>query len=86
LSPWQVSRQNLKMLAYSAVFRRFSGAPTIERSSSRNDIRWGSVLSGRRDAPVLVMLVYIAATPEEQAAARGKLDEIMKATFCTPAS
>jgi hypothetical protein len=81
VTEWEVSRPNIQMLAYSAVFRRFSGAPTIERRTSRNDIRWGSVFAGRRDAPVLVMLVYISG---EKTAARAKLDRIMRAALCTP--
>jgi len=82
VTQWEVSRPNIQMMAYSAVFRRFSGAPTIERRTSRGDLRWGAVFAGRRDAPVLVMLAYLQATPDEQALVNEKFDQLMRAALC----
>jgi hypothetical protein len=81
VTEWQVRRPDIEMLAYSAVFRRFAGAPIIERKTSRNDLRLGAVWSGRRDAPVLVILVYLPGDPSEVAAKREQFKEIMQAAL-----
>jgi len=86
VTEWEVERPGIKMLAYSAVFRRFAGAPSIKRILSRNDERWGAVFAGRRDAPVLVVLAYLSADPSDSLAPRERFRQIMKAGFCTSKS
>ncbi|MGH8048509.1 MAG: hypothetical protein ACREKL_14810 [Chthoniobacterales bacterium] len=83
VTEWEVQRPGIQMTAYSAVFRRFAGAPTIVRKTSRADLRWGAVWSGRRDAPMLVVLVYLVGDPSDQARVREQFKTIMRTAFCS---
>ena len=57
---WDVSRPGLKMSAYSCIVRRFQepATYTAERTFWNSD-RLKAVLAGRRDAPRLMLLVYL---------------------------
>jgi hypothetical protein len=82
---WNVSQGGVKMQAYSTVFRRYSEA-VAEQASPRfwNDTRLKSVFTGRRDAPVLILLVYLPIGRDD-AEADTRFDEIMRAVFCKSA-
>lgn len=81
VTKWAVSQNSIQMQAYSAVFRRYAETEA-EKASPKfwNNMRLNSVLSGRRDAPVLILLAYLPADTERQTDASFR--HIMRAVFC----
>ncbi len=82
IGSWEVSRPGLKMRAYSCIIRRFrepAGYGT-ERTFWNSD-RLKAVVAGRRDAPRLVLLVYLPLTGSP-AESGEDLQAILKATLC----
>jgi hypothetical protein len=87
---WEVSRNGLKMLAFSAVFGRFAESVTPGETSflshSRNS-RLRSVLEGRRDAPIFIILVYLPVSAfADTSEVRTRFQEILRALFTEPIS
>jgi len=80
---WDIQQGALSMHAFSAVFRRFQEAEKVDAELGKywNSTRLRSVFSGRRDAPVLIVLGYFpeggafSSTPEE------RFDQVMRAAF-----
>jgi hypothetical protein len=81
ITGWDVSRPELKMRAFIAVFRRFADDPKPNSSSFWNNRRLLPVLEGRRDAPVLIMLGYLPAAASMDAA-HARFGSILHAALC----
>ncbi len=68
------------MLAYGVVFRRYAEVTSSEDGAGfSNESRLRSVLSGRRDAPVMMLLAYL---PRESMDSR--FTDIMNSIFPAP--
>jgi hypothetical protein len=81
---WEVSQQNTQMQAYSAIFRRYVETTKDEAGPKLwNSTRLKSVISGRRDAPLMILLAYLPVDIDS-AASDAKFQQIMKAIFCNP--
>jgi hypothetical protein len=81
---WEVSQQNTQMQAYSVVFRRYVETKSDEGGPKLwSNTRLKSVISGRRDAPVMILLAYLPVDIDA-AASDAKFHQIMKALFCAP--
>jgi hypothetical protein len=78
---WEVSRGELKMRAFSAVFRRFAGEDAPVATGGWNSTRLKSVFTGRRDAPLLILLAYLPEGPNP-AEVPVRFREIMRSLFC----
>ncbi len=84
VTKWAVSQQGIDMQAYSAVFRRYADTemPAV-LPNFWNNTRLRSVLSGRRDAPVMILLAYLPVDIDA-AAGDASFRRIMRAVFCPP--
>ena len=83
---WDVSQSGFNMQAYSAVFRRYSETEALsEGAQFWNNGRLRSVLSGRRDAPVLILLAYLPAGNDSKAVDEN-FRQIMRSILCRPNS
>ncbi len=84
VTQWEVSQGGHQMLAYSAVFRRFTGAAPKPEKSFWNNKRLQPVFSGRRDAPVLILLGYLPVESGSIDSGHVRFQQIMHAVFCPP--
>jgi hypothetical protein len=78
---WDVSRPGLKMRAFSAIFRRFPQQKRSPVGSFWNNDRLESVLAGRRDAPLLIVLGYVPITTSADDA-HSRFREVVHAMLC----
>jgi hypothetical protein len=80
VTEWEVSRNGTEMRAFSAVVRRFAESKEADAGKYRNSERLESVLQGRRDAPVLILLVYVPVGSSE-ADTKAQFREVMEAAL-----
>jgi len=86
VTQWEVSRGDLQMLAYSAVFRRFSDRPITGTQKIWAATRLQPVLDGRRDAPVFILLAYLPLGPTgTESEVHARFQSLMRAIFGEPA-
>jgi hypothetical protein len=78
---WDVSRPGLKMRAFSAIFRRFPMQRRSAFGSFWNNDRLESVLAGRRDAPLLIVLGYVPITTSADDA-HVRFQQVLHAALC----
>jgi hypothetical protein len=81
---WEVQQGAVSMKAFSAVFRRFAEAEKVDSKLDEywNSTRLRSVLSGRRDAPILIVLGYFSETDDPFATSAGaRFGQIMQAVL-----
>ena len=86
VTQWEVSRGDLQMLAYSAVFRRFADRPAATTQKIWASTRLQPVLDGRRDAPVFILLAYLPLGPTgTESEVHARFQSLMRAIFGEPA-
>lgn len=78
---WDVSRPGVKMRAFIAVFRRFAEDKKPKANSFWNSNRLEPVLTGRRDAPRLIVLGYVPAEASVDEA-HATFQSILHAALC----
>lgn len=78
---WDVSRPGLKMRAFSAIFRRFPMQKRSAFGAFWNNDRLESVLAGRRDAPLLIVLGYVPVSTSADDA-HGRFQRVLHAALC----
>lgn len=81
---WKVQQGAVSMRAYSAVFRRFSETEKVDPQIHDywDATRLRSVFSGRRDAPILIVLGYFSETEDPFATSAGtRFEQIMHEVF-----
>lgn len=87
VTEWDVEQGGIKMKAFISVFRRFAYQEKDSRNPRRywNAARLDPVFDGRRDAPLMILLVYLpvdfAETPE---GTRERFRSIMQAALAAP--
>ena len=87
VAQWEVSREDFRMLAFSAVIRRFADEPHKFKTSFRYENRMRSVVDGRRDAPVFIVLGYLPLASEADVpAVRARFQKILRAILCGSAA
>lgn len=86
VTQWEVSQGGQRMMAYSAVFRRFAGEIAKDQTKFWNSKRFDSVLTGRRDAPVMILLAYLPVSDfGDSSTGHDRFGQIMKDVFCPAA-
>jgi len=86
---WEIHQGGISMHAFSAVFRRFAEAEKLDAEIGKywNSTRLRSVLSGRRDAPILIVLGYISDADSPFAPSpASRFEEILRAAFANSGS
>jgi hypothetical protein len=88
VTSWDVEQSGMQMKAFIAVFRRFGDLDRSERDARRywNASRLDSVIEGRRDAPLMILLVYLPlGFADSPSVAKERFESIMNAALA-PAS
>jgi hypothetical protein len=78
---WEVSRPGIRMRAFLAVFRRFAEDKKPKVNSFWNSNRLEPVITGRRDAPRLIILGYVPAEASISEA-HATFQSILHAALC----
>jgi len=84
VTEWDVERPGLRMRAFSCVFRKFRESVSNDRSNRYwNSRRMEPVLDGRRDAPRIIVLVYLPIDfTSTEGSQYSEFTALMNATFC----
>jgi hypothetical protein len=78
---WDVSRPGVQMRAFIAVFRRFAEDKKPKANSFWNSNRLEPVITGRRDAPRLIILGYVPAEASMDEA-HATVQSLLRAALC----
>lgn len=84
VTSWNVEQSGIRMQAFIAVFRRFGDLDRsqLDRRRYWNAARLDSVVEGRRDAPLMIVLVYLPiGFLDLPSASRERFESIMNAAL-----